>query len=495
MRFICKKFSNKIFNNPRLNFYSLCRMYNNIEQSPSRLDKELIFTDYLSQFINSKDEEEKKENFFCMGQIVKVSIPYLNLIQQKELLGGRDKHKPLIANSRFQYTFDNLIQLYLIEKFKITKDKIQDYFIKHGDLASYLLHLYTESNLPPKEAKLYIPPLTITEVLDHKEKINLSIGTESQGEKLEIVRELFNKCTDSLEILYVARILLNKLKIGIGDRGVIGCLKQLKSKYDQDKTSEYREMISFLEKNVFKYKIDYSLKLDDESENVSLVPGEPIQLELCKLGVNMKELMSSLQRSTLSCLMETKYDGERSQMHFNGDQLMLASRNFEDQSELYKKLQVQILNEVNFYNQANPKQRLNSFIIDGEIVCFSKRRKAFYDFQELRKKQSEEEMDPDKKYFFIAFDIIYINGLDVHFLPIDKRKELLGRYFYKNFNTILVEMGRKINLNNQEAKGEMREYFKFSKSINCEGLVIKIVGENSQYEFGKRKWYKVSHKS
>jgi len=510
--FLKKNFCNlnksEINHHHSLNFINLCKLFDSIEKTSQLTEKQEKLNSFLSNFTKSENEAEKQENFAYIGGIVKISIPFLNLIQTKSDANQRDKQNPIDDNLRYQYTFDNLIKKYAIEKFNLTEKQIQAYFIKYGDLANYLYQIFSDAMY---EIDYENPNLSVKDVLDYKEKIIKSIGEKSQKEKLEIFSDLIRKCKEPLEILYICRIFLNKLKIGIGERGVIKCVMNLRNNFENKK--EFNELIKFLEDNIFKYKINYSLSVKSNSgdyldpENVdfeyTLKPGQFVNLQLCKLGMDLETFLSQIQKSTLKCLIETKYDGERSQIHFDGKGILMGSRNFEDQSDLYHSLKNEIEAEITQYNKTNKLKQISNFILDGEIVCYSKKEKCFVDFQELRKKKVDIILvsnsdnysylsSQDKQYFFIAFDIIYINNNVVTDLELQERKRILKEFFFKKFKRIIVEEGLIIDLKNlDKAKLQIIEYFNFSRRLNCEGLVAKDLGKTSIYQFGKRRWYKL----
>ena len=75
----------------------------------------------------------------------------------------------------------------------------------------------------------------------------------------------------------------------------------------------------------------------------------------------------------------------------------------------------------------------------------------------------------------------------------EERKKLLIENFFGKIPEIVIETGKEINYIEPELfKSEIFEYYKVAKRINCEGLIIKFLGKNTNYEFGKRKWLKVN---
>lgn len=496
-----KKFST----NNSQKFIDVCNIFKSVEESPGVLNKKKILTNYFSNFVkeinkNKSNPEIIKQNFVKIGEITKICIPYLNLIQNK--IDIRDKQHSLEVNLRYQYTFDFLIKSYISQNFNIDFKVIQKEFIKQGDLAKYICGLISKDLRFP-----YLPSnkeiLTIAEVLIFKEKINMAIGNSSMEHKLKIFSELIEKCHHINEVLYVGRIFLNKLRIGVAEKNLISCIFNLELQFENKEN--FRKLINYLEKEVFMYQIYYPMKLRQSSDkNVlgpessdlepTLRPGTYVDLQLGRPGMDLDTLISTISKSTQTCLIENKYDGERSQMHFDGKEITMASRSSQNQTDLYQHLKIEIQQQVLQFNKKNPSSRIDNFIIDGEIICYSRKYKNFTNFQELRKKLNvnNDKQDREYQYFFVAFDILYLNNINLHEAQINQRKNFLCHNFYKKFSSILVEPGKIIDLNNlKKAKSEIIKKFKYAKSVNCEGLVVKEIGKTSMYQFGKRKWYKL----
>lgn len=212
---------------------------------------------------------------------------------------------------------------------------------------------------------------------------------------------------------------------------------------------------------------------------------------LCKSEGSLKDMLDILKKSKNEYLAETKYDGERTQViynmiyrkiHYNGQSVKMYSRNFEDQSTYYPGLSKLIETDI-----INNKKEIDNFIVDGEICCFSKSSKKFSNFQELRKKVS----DPDKDYFIILFDLLFLNNNDLTKENIEIRKLNLVRFFSRISDKFLVETGTKINIHSNKAVEKIQELFNKARSVNCEGLVLKETGDKSKYNYGKRQWFKV----
>lgn len=161
---------------------------------------------------------------------------------------------------------------------------------------------------------------------------------------------------------------------------------------------------------------------------------------------------------------------------------MMFSRNLEDQALYYPELKQSITNEI-----LNNKCNVENFIVDGEICCFSRANKKFIDFQDLRKKVE----DPDRIYFVVLFDLLYLNNSDISKETLDLRKLNLVKFFQNLGKSFKIESGTKVSFKESDTLDKISSLFKKARLENNEGLVLKELGEKSKYNFGKRQWYKV----
>jgi DNA ligase-1 len=415
-----------------------------------------------------------------LGDIVKITMPYLNIINQTDRqLSAEDQPKSETQEIlKYQYKYDLIIKKFISNKFNIEFKQIQDTYIKYGEMSNFVYNIYSGITIEQKD---YID---VSEIVAYKENLLKLTGNDSNNDKLELFEKLIGSCNTALEVKYIIKIFLNKLNIGFSEKSLIKCLKELKHVInDKDR---FDSIMKYLETNIFKYRINYEFE-EGASQPGNLKPGQFVNLMLCRPGENMESLLKNIKGEKL-IIAETKYDGERCQLHFDGNSVTMGSRSFENQSTLYGHLRDELQTQIIRYND-NAKEKIKNFILDGEIVCFSLKAKSFVDFQELRKKQ-EGDIDPDKKYLFIAFDILALNDRNLTNENLVERKIILKEAFYNKFVKIFVENCHLINLATiKDIRSILEQHFHNARKLNCEGLVIKEASHT--YEFGKRRWHKV----
>lgn len=125
-----------------------------------------------------------------------------------------------------------------------------------------------------------------------------------------------------------------------------------------------------------------------------MTPVKPMLAEACK----------SVEQAFTKCkngiLAETKYDGERLQVHKNGDKFDYFSRNLKKVSE-HKS---EHLKEYIPKSMPDAKQ----LILDGEVLLYDTKNNCPLPFGTLGKHKKNKFQDATVCYF--VFDCIYYNG-------------------------------------------------------------------------------------
>ncbi len=114
-------------------------------------------------------------------------------------------------------------------------------------------------------------------------------------------------------------------------------------------------------------------------------------------------------------IFERKLDGERALAFRTGRELRLVSRNEIDISSQYPDLAAALLD-----------QRINDFVVDGEIVAFDGDATSFALLQR-RMHVTDARRVAQVPVFFYLFDLLWLDGHDLREMELRQRKELLRR--------------------------------------------------------------------
>jgi bifunctional non-homologous end joining protein LigD len=151
---------------------------------------------------------------------------------------------------------------------------------------------------------------------------------------------------------------------------------------------------------------------------------------------------------------EIKFDGYRMQALINraSSSVKIISRNENDWTDKFLSLIDPLL-----------KLKCESASLDGEVVVLDN--KGISDFQLL---QNSFESQKKTSYVFYIFDILELNGKDLTSLPLNKRKEILG----KLLETVLKEKSLRFSDHIELAKKDLLNH---ACRLGLEGIVSKRV--------------------
>lgn len=163
---------------------------------------------------------------------------------------------------------------------------------------------------------------------------------------------------------------------------------------------------------------------------------------------------------------EIKYDGYRIISYIEKNTIKMQTRNHNDYTKKFADLSKELLQFA----------KSRSMVLDGEIVVFDEKGKSNFAMLQNSIKQSE------NSFTYVVFDILALDGEDLRYLPLSKRKIILEKLFAKSkFDTI--------NLSSY-VNGKGKESFRLAKKLGLEGIIAKRL--NSTY-VGKRSedWLKI----
>ncbi len=162
-------------------------------------------------------------------------------------------------------------------------------------------------------------------------------------------------------------------------------------------------------------------------------------------------------------LYEVKWDGYRTIVYLNKDEVEMRSRNNKSFNEKFYAVY-----------DALKQWKINA-VLDGEIVVIND--KGISNFGDLQNWRSE----ADGELVFYLFDVLWLNGYSLMQLPLTERKEIL--------NTIAPNSGT-IRISESFSTGAT-EFFEVAKKLNLEGIIAKKA--DSIYITGKRSkdWLKI----
>ena len=182
---------------------------------------------------------------------------------------------------------------------------------------------------------------------------------------------------------------------------------------------------------------------------------------------------------------EWKYDGIRIQLIKRSGNISLWTRGQELVNESFPEL----VKKMSYIK--------DDFVLDGELLVWNFKEQIAFDFSFLQKRINRK--SPTRsiqiKYpiFFIAYDLLEINGKDIREIKLENRRNELEEYFSKwqiNTKNNTSNIFKICDLIYPKDWSDALTYKEKSRENNTEGLIIK--NKNSIYTSGRKKgiWWK-----
>jgi DNA ligase-1 len=315
--------------------------------------------------------------------------------------------------------------------------------------------------------------------VDEVSKILLQIAnTKGEGtveKRQNLLSDILQKL-DATSAKHLVRIPLGNTRLGIGDPTVLDALataklgdksqrKLLEGAYNR--TSD----LGLIAKTLW----DRGLKAVQKLE---LRVGYPVRSELCERLPNPEKAIEKMGEVDV----QYKYDGFRVQLHKNGDEVRMFSRNLEEMTHMFPELIGAVKKQI----------KAKTIILDSEALAYNPASEEFLPFQETtkrRRKHGIEEMAKSLPLKAFVFDILYKDGKSLIDEPLTKRMEILKE--------VLPEDDVLIRTKNQTIKDakSLSVLLEDAISKGLEGVVIKKL--ESPYEAGARNfnWVKLKRHS
>jgi len=430
-----------------MEFAKLAQYFEKLEQTSSRLSLIAILSELFS-LIKTPDEIEKV-CYLVQGRIA----PFFEALE----IGMAEKSVARSIAIAYNTSPQQVLSLYA---------SLGDLGLAAEQLGKEVLQGYNE--------------LSIDEVFQVLTSIAQASGKGTVEKRTSLLAELL-KHIDSLSAKYLVRIPLGNLRLGIGDATILDALATVKFGAKQNrkflenaynKTSD----LGLIARTLWQYPSQEDALRAVEKLDVQV--GKPIRSELCERLPSPEKAIEKMGEVDA----QYKYDGLRTQIHKDGNQVSIFSRNLENMSHMFPELIEGTLKQV----------QADSVILDAEALAYNPESEEFLPFQETtrrRRKYKIEEMAKQVPLKAFVFDILYKDGTSLIDMPLVERQNILKETIKPDDILIpasnhIVSDAKTLSLLLEEA---------ISKGL--EGLVLKK--PESPYEAGARSfnWVKLKRHS
>lgn len=421
-----------------MKFSEFAEYLEKLEATSSRLSLIEILSEL---FKKTPDEEIEKVVYLIQGRIA----PFFAPVE----IGMAEKN--VAASIAIAYGSD--------------KEKVLKLFTKLGDMGKAAQELANSKS----------SNIIVSEVFEILTQIAGTSGEGTVEKRQTLLSGLLGK-VDAVSAKHLVRIPLGNTRLGIGDPTILDALataklgdksnrKLLEGAYNR--TSD----LGLIAKTLWEKGLPAVEKLE-------VRVGSPIRSELCERLPNPEKVIEKMGEVDV----QYKYDGFRVQIHKNGDEVRMFSRNLEEMTHMFPELIKATLKQV----------KSKTIILDTEALAYNPESEEFLPFQETtkrRRKHGIEEAAKSLPLKAFVFDILYKDGEQLLDKPLTERMKILDK--------VLPEDDVLIRTKNQTVTDPkiLQSLLDDAISKGLEGLVIKKL--QSPYEAGGRNfnWVKLKKHS
>ncbi|ODV78946.1 DNA ligase IV [Suhomyces tanzawaensis NRRL Y-17324] len=211
------------------------------------------------------------------------------------------------------------------------------------------------------------------------------------------------------------------------------------------------------------------------------------------MDANLQALYDKLELKG-KFFIEEKMDGDRMVLHKKGKHFKFYSRRLKDYSFLYGE-NYEFGSLTKYLPTAFP-EKVDSIILDGEMVAWDFRRNVILPFGTLKSSAIQESVrqyttidqyEQQSSYpFFLVFDVLHINGINLTNHPLFFRKDLLAKLINPIPNRLEI-LPAKLGATVQDLKTAISEVV----STRSEGILVKHVQLKYLLNHRNTQWVKV----
>ncbi|MBT3285451.1 ATP-dependent DNA ligase [Candidatus Bathyarchaeota archaeon] len=359
---------------------------------------------------------------------------------------------------------EKMVKESLIRVTGLKKAKVESMIQNLGDIG-----LAAEEAMTKKtQSGFFSKQLSVVDIYNGLDNIARRSGTGSAKQKMDLLGSLL---TDSspLGARYLSRMVEGKLRMGIGDMTILDALAQAFTG-SKDKRPELERAYN-LSSDLGAVAITLVELGIDGVLNFKIKAGAPIRVMAAQRLSNAEEIIEKLGGH---CSAEYKLDGERFQIHKDGDDINIFSRRLENITHMYPDAVKLTIERI----------KVEKAIIEGEAVAFNPETGEDLPFQTLmkrRRKHKIKEMMAKIPVRVYLFDCLY-DGEDLTLKPYPFRIERLDAITDRSEEFKPVE---RLETSDPE---ELDRFFQQSLSDGTEGLIVKSTSDESIYRAGARSW-------
>ncbi len=364
---------------------------------------------------------------------------------------------------------EKLVAAAIARAYGVDKEEVLKEYGRVGDLGKVAEKIAQDLRIKNKD-------LRVDEVFNILLQIAKTSGEGTVDRKVTLLSDLL-KGMDPISAKHLVRIPLGTSRLGVGDPTVLDAFAQSKLG-DRKQRKELEEAynrtsdLGLIGETLWNQGLEGVKKLD-------VTVGRPIRPQLAERLPTPEAIMEKFGGRAH---VQFKFDGFRTQIHKNGDEVRIFSRNLEETTAMLPEI----------VEGAKKQIKAKTAILDAEALAFNPTSDEFLPFQETakrRRKYQVEEMAQKLPLKAFVFDVMYVDGKSYVGMPLSERIKELQKVISGD-EVLVVQPGEFTDKTER-----IQELFDDAITKGLEGLVVKK--PDTGYEAGARNfnWVKLKRHS
>ncbi len=373
---------------------------------------------------------------------------------------------------------DKLLTRALAEASQTALEEVLTHFKKSGDLGTT-----AEALLAGRTGE----GLTVRQVYGELLTIARTNGEGSVDKKLCNLADLLAAASPQ-EAKYIARFVMGRLRLGVGDATVLEALALAKlggREFKSDMERAYN-----LCSDLGRVGEVASTGGLDALSRLTVQVGYPIRMSLCERVAEPEDIIDKMAEkekgpgsrtkvpTVRPCAIEPKLDGLRCQIHKDGDRVDIFSRNLERTTPMFPDIVEAVKRQI----------KAHQMIFEGEALAFDEGTGELLPFQTTIQRKRKHDVADHAKEFplkLFAFDLLYVDGDDYTARSYSERRAALVARIAKD---TVIEPNES---EDTQDPARVRQIFESAVARGLEGIVAKRL--DSTYQAGARNfdWIKL----
>ncbi|XP_008846376.1 DNA ligase 3 isoform X2 [Nannospalax galili] len=332
--------------------------------------------------------------------------------------------------------------------------------LEQGDVSETIRVFFEQSKSFPPAAKSLLTIQEVDEFLLHLSRLT------KEDEQQQALQDIASRCTAN-DLKCIIRLIKHDLKMNSGAKHVLDALDP--NAYEAFKASRnLQDVVERVLHNEQAEEKDPGQRRALSVQASLMTPVQPMLAEACK------SIEYAMKKCPNGMFSEIKYDGERVQVHKNGDHFSYFSRS------LKPVLPHKVAHFKDYIPQAFPGG--HSMILDSEVLLIDNNTGKPLPFGTLGVHKKAAFQDANVCLF--VFDCIYFNDVSLMDRPLCERRKFLHDNMVEIPNRIMFSEMKRVT-----KASDLADMINRVIREGLEGLVLKDV--KGTYEPGKRHWLKV----